>query len=75
MTVEVVGYIDDGKGVEGFLVAIDGSTNRPSGGKYHLTWSIDRSKGAKPVHTNAHTGEAKPLKRYIEIDVEAKYFD
>lgn len=71
----IIGYIDNGEDVEGFLVEVDGTTDRPSGGKYHITWSIDRSKGAKPVHTNQYTNEAKMLKRPIEIDVDAKFFE
>jgi len=73
--VQVVGYIDNGKDVEGFLVEVNGTINRPSGGKYHITWSLDRSKGAKPVHTNAYTDEAVMLKRPIPIDVDPAYFD
>lgn len=71
----LVGYIDNGEDVEGFLVEVDGTVNRPSGGKYHLTWSIDRSNGAKPVHTNNHVDDAVMLKHPIEIDVDAKFFD
>ena len=74
-TVLVVGYINNGDDVEGFVVEIDGTTRRSDGSTYHITWSIDRSKGAKPVHTNNYTKDAVPLKRPIEIDVEAKYFD
>ena len=70
----IIGYIDNGEGVEGFAVSVDGQTRRPSGGYYHITWSIDRSKGAKPVHTNDYVNEAVPLKRAIEIDVDAKFF-
>lgn len=71
--VMVVGYIDNGENVEGFLVSIDGVTTRPDGGKYHITWSIDRSKGAKPFHTNNHVDEAISI-RPVEIDVDAKFF-
>jgi len=38
--------------VQALLVSINGNTNRPSGGVYHITWSIDRSKGKKPVDSN-----------------------
>jgi hypothetical protein len=72
--VMVVGYIDNGEDVEGFLVEIDGTSDRPEGGKYHITWSIDRASGAKPYHTNMYVDKAVPLKRPIEIDVDAKYF-
>ena len=71
----IIGYINNGEDVEGFLVEVDGTTDRPSGGKYHLTWSIDRSKGAKPVHTNNYVNAAVPLKRPVEIDVDARFFE
>ena len=51
-TVRIVGYANDGDKVEGFLVEVNGTSERPSGGLYHLTWSLDRSKGAKPKDTN-----------------------
>ena len=38
--------------VECFVVEVDGSMVRPDGGIYHLTWSLDKSKGAKPVDSN-----------------------
>jgi hypothetical protein len=69
--VEVVGYIDNGDGVEGFLVEVNGNTQRPSGGKYHITWSIDRDRGYKPVHTNKYTGNAENIDP-IKIEVEPK---
>ena len=70
----VIGYINNGVDVEGFLVDIDGRVDRPSGGKYHITWSIDRIKGAKPVHTNKYVDHARLLNSPIEIDVDAKFF-
>lgn len=73
-SVYVIGYVDNEEDVEGFLVSIDGSAQRPDGGTYHITWSIDRSKGAKPVHTNQYIKNAEKLKRPIEIDVEPKFF-
>lgn len=48
----VVGFADDGQGVQALVVEVDGSTVRPDGGTYHITWSIDRSRGRKPVHSN-----------------------
>jgi hypothetical protein len=36
----VVGVIDDGRGVQTLIVSIDGSTERPDGHKYHITWSV-----------------------------------
>ena len=72
--VEVIGYINNDKNVEGFLVAIDGKTNRPDGSRYHITWSIDRSKGAKPYHTNLYVDDALRLNSPVEIEVTPKTF-
>ncbi|TCJ38391.1 hypothetical protein [Parafrankia sp. BMG5.11] len=49
---EVVGEADDGKGLQAVVVAIDGSTDRPDGSVYHITWSLDRAAGRKPVESN-----------------------
>lgn len=44
---EVVGRADDGAGVEALVVALDGTTDRPTGGTYHITWSLDPGRQAK----------------------------
>ena len=49
---EIVGNISDGAGLEAMVVAIDGTTARPDGSSYHITWSLDRSRGRKPVESN-----------------------
>lgn len=68
---EIVGTVDDGKGVQALVVEIDGTTHRPDGGIYHITWSIDRKRGRKPVHSNdaiAHLGwQALPRPRRIRL--------
>lgn len=43
----IVGRVDDGAGVEAMVVAIDGSTSRPDGGTYHVTWSLAPGRRAK----------------------------
>lgn len=51
--VRVVGYAKDiSLGLECLVVSIDGTSERPSGGIYHITLSLDRSLGAKPVLSN-----------------------
>ena len=44
---EIVGRADDGKGVEAMVVSIDGSTDRPDGSTYHITWSLGDGRRAK----------------------------
>lgn len=62
---EIVGWADSGDGIEAAVVSIDGSTERPSGGTYHITWSLDPEK-YKPKDSNSLIGKgwtklAKPI--------------
>ena len=50
-SVKVIGYAASHR-LECLVVSIDGKIERPSGGIYHITLSIDREQGAKPVHSN-----------------------
>jgi hypothetical protein len=43
----IVGRTDDGKGVEAMVVAIDGTTDRPDGSTYHITWSLADGRRAR----------------------------
>jgi hypothetical protein len=44
---EIVGRADDGLGVEAMVVRIDGTTDRPDGSTYHITWSLADGRRAK----------------------------
>lgn len=44
---EIVGRVDDGKGVEAMVVSIGGTTDRPDGSTYHITWSLAKGRRAK----------------------------
>jgi hypothetical protein len=50
--IKVIGYLDDGKGIELFLVSVDGTMDRPDGKVYHITHSLDRSLGYTPADSN-----------------------
>lgn len=71
--IQVIGYVDDGDSLEALVVAVNGSIERPDGGTYHITWSLDRDKGRKPVHSNdlIATQRYKKIKP-IPIEVEPK---
>ena len=47
----IVGEAGDDS-LQAMVVAIDGRTERPDGSRYHITWSLDRARGRKPVHSN-----------------------
>ena len=44
---QIVGRADDDSGVEAMVVAIDGTTNRPDGSTYHVTWSLGDGRRAR----------------------------
>ena len=43
----VVGRADDGRSLECFVVELDGTTDRPDGSTYHITWSLAEGRKAK----------------------------
>jgi hypothetical protein len=52
VTFDIIGYAME-DGLEAFVVAMrDGTKIRPNGKLYHVTWSLDRSKGKKSVDSN-----------------------
>jgi hypothetical protein len=71
-SVQVVGYIDSGDGVEGLLVSVNGSTERRDGNSYHITLSIDQDT-RKPADTNKYTKDATPVNP-LDIEVTPKNF-
>jgi hypothetical protein len=49
---EVVGHVDDGQGLQALVVAIAGTTDRPDGGIWHITWSLDEAAGREARQSN-----------------------
>src|SRR5512144_1968651 len=45
-TARIVGRADDGEGLECFAVELDGTTERPDGSTYHITWSFGPGRKA-----------------------------
>jgi hypothetical protein len=49
---EIVGRADDNDSLECLVVTIDGSTDRPDGSTFHITWSLDKSRGRQARESN-----------------------
>lgn len=47
---ELIGRADDDSGVEAMVVALGGNYARPTGGTYHITWSLE--PGREAVESN-----------------------
>ena len=43
----IVGRADDGKSLECLVVELDGTTDRPDGSTYHITWSLGPGREAR----------------------------
>lgn len=52
VSAEMVGHVDDGAGVEAMIVSINGSTARPDGSVFHITWSLDKARGREAIESN-----------------------
>ena len=72
----VVGRADDGEGVEALVVEIGGTTDRPDGSTYHLTWSIDKARGREAKHSNDVIASRgwEPLDEPISIRLEPQRY-
>src|SRR3954463_16153588 len=44
---QVVGRADDGDSLECMVVELDGTTDRPDGSTYHITWSLGPGRKAR----------------------------
>ena len=67
---EVIGRADDGKGVEALVVRIGGTTDRPDGSTYHITWSL--AEGRQAIESNdviaAHGWEEIDLPMPVKLE-------
>jgi hypothetical protein len=50
VSARIVGRADDGSSLECLVVELDGTTDRPDGSTYHITWSL--GPGRKPRESN-----------------------
>ncbi len=70
---EIVGIADDGEGVQALVVRIGGTTRRPDGSIYHITWSL--AKGRKSAESNAVIRKGwKHFPESIGLVLEPKLF-
>lgn len=70
----IVGRADDGSGVEAMVVTIDGTTDRPDGGTYHVTWSLGPGRHARESNTVIARLGWKAMAEPIPIEVHPAIF-
>ena len=70
----IVGRTDDEKGVEAMVVSIDGSTDRPDGSTYHITWSLGDGRRARESNDVLRERGWQELDHPIPIKLEPGRF-
>ena len=71
---EVVGVADDGRGVEALVVRISGTTDRPDGSTYHITWSLGPGRSARESNDLLRDGDWENISAPITIELEPARF-
>lgn len=66
---EAIGRIDDGRGVEALVVAVEGTIGRPGGGTYHITWSLGPGRRAKESNDALAARAWQPLPEPIALEL------
>ncbi len=67
---KIVGRADDGTSLECLVVEIDGTTDRPDGSTYHITWSLGPDRKAKESNDVLQDQEWERIERPIPIRLE-----
>ena len=70
----VVGRADDGISLECLVVELDGTTDRPDGSTYHITWSLGPSRKARESNDVLRDQGWEHLPAPIDIDLQPARF-
>ena len=70
----IVGRADDGQSLECLVVELDGTTDRPDGSTYHITWSL--GAGRKAIESNDVLRDKgwKPIGAPIPVELQPARF-
>jgi hypothetical protein len=71
---QVVGHADDGGSLECLVVELDGTTDRPDGSTYHITWSLGPGRRARESNDVLRDEGWTPIAAPIPITLEPARF-
>jgi hypothetical protein len=74
LTAAIVGRSDDGRGVEAMVVEIEGSTGRPDGGTYHITWSLADGRRAEESNDVIAARGWEPIDPPVAVQLSPQSF-
>ena len=70
----IVGRADDGSSLECLVVELDGTTDRPDGSTYHITWSLGPLRKAKESNDLLRSSPWQRIAAPIDIALEPARF-
>jgi hypothetical protein len=70
----VVGHADDGQSLECLVVELDGTTDRPDGSTYHITWSLRPGRKARESNDVLRDRGWQSISDPIPIELEPARF-
>ena len=70
----VVGRANDGESLECLVVELDGTTDRPDGSTYHITWSLGPGRNARESNDVLRDKGWERLDAPIDITLEPARF-
>ena len=70
----IVGRADDGDSLECLVVELDGTTDRPDGSTYHITWSLGPGREARESNDLLRDRGWEHLDTPVPIELEPARF-
>jgi hypothetical protein len=70
----IVGRADDGRGLECLAVELDGTTDRPDGSTFHITWSLGGHRKARESNDVLREQGFEPLSAPVDVTLEPARF-
>ena len=70
----IVGRADDGSSLECLVVELDGTTDRPDGSTYHITWSLGSHRKACESNDVLRDEGWEPFPAPIDVTLEPARF-
>ena len=70
----IIGRADDGISLECLVVEVDGTTDRPDGSTYHITWSLGPGRHARESNDVLRDRGWQPIEAPIPIELEPARF-
>ena len=71
---KIVGQADDGESLECLVVSLDGTTDRPDGSTYHITWSLGPGRRARESNDVLRDRGWEPLDKPVPVQLQPARF-